>query len=169
MKLLLFSLFLISLPVSISAQSSSVKARVEFNFVSDKTKGTLAGVKVQMNSDVNDLSTGTISGSVKVSTLSTKNNARDNHLKGPDFFDSEKFPEMKFVCSSIYQEGSAFKAKGKLTIKGVTKEVVFDLYNMTDELKFKTTIYALDFGVSPKKDRAKSKVEVVVYVPIKEK
>ncbi|MFT5920972.1 MAG: polyisoprenoid-binding protein YceI [Flavobacteriales bacterium] len=168
MKIVL-SLLIVGLPLFLSAQTKDVKvreARVEFLFVKDKTAGTLTGVDVKMNSDVNDLSGGTISGSVKVATLSTKNKGRDAHLLSEDFFNSAKYPEMSFVCSSIYQEGSAFKAKGQLTIKGVSKEVIFDLYNMIDVLEFKTTIYSLDFGVSPKKERAKSEVQIVVYVPI---
>ncbi len=53
---------------------------------------------------------------------------RDNHLKSADFFDVEKFNEIKFEstqCSKLDDEN--YSLKGNLTIKGVTKEVVLNV------------------------------------------
>jgi len=48
----------------------------------------------------------------------------EGHLNSPDFFDTAKFPESKFVLSSVEKgENSSFKVKGNLTIKGITQEV----------------------------------------------
>lgn len=143
-------------------------ASVSFYFISEKTKGTLAGVEVKLTVDPADLLSGVVSGSVDVSTLSTKNKMRDKHLKSDDFFDVKKYPKMTFTGSSIYQEGDKYKAKGFLTIKAIKKEVIFDLKNTGSELIFSTTIYALDFDVSTKKNRDKSKVKITVTVPISE-
>ena len=53
----------------------------------------------------------------------TKNQKRDENLRSDNFFDSDKFPEMKFSMKN-YKSG---KMVGDLTIKDVTKEVVFDV------------------------------------------
>ncbi|SDF15872.1 Polyisoprenoid-binding protein YceI [Pricia antarctica] len=55
----------------------------------------------------------------KIDSINTKNKDRDTHLKSDDFFNSEKFPEMKFVSESF--DGQ--KLIGNLTIKDVTKKV----------------------------------------------
>lgn len=167
MKYLAF-LILMSAPMLAISQTFNVNtkgATVDFNYVSEKTKGTLGDVAATLKIDTKKLGSATVSGSVDVSTLSTGNNLRDKHLKSKDFFDAKTYPTMKFASSSVYQEGDDFFAKGKLTIKDVTKEVAFKIINQEDKLLFKTTIYAADYGVAIKKDREKSKVDIVVTIP----
>ncbi|NGY35910.1 YceI family protein [Flavobacterium sp. XN-5] len=60
--------------------------------------------------------------SAKTASLNTKNKDRDTHLKSDDFFNSEKFPEIKFVSKSFDGE----KLVGDLTIRDVTKEITLD-------------------------------------------
>ncbi|AOW16242.1 hypothetical protein LPB03_01660 [Polaribacter vadi] len=59
----------------------------------------------------------------KIDSINTKNKDRDTHLKSEDFFNSEKFPEMKFVSKSF--DGQ--QLIGDLTIKDVTKTVKLDV------------------------------------------
>lgn len=61
-----------------------------------------------------------------LSTISTGNEQRDGQLKGGDFFEVEKFPKITFVGNNALNAKSG-KAQGTLTIKGVSKEVEFDL------------------------------------------
>lgn len=60
---------------------------------------------------------------VKTSSINTDNERRDNHLKGPDFFDAPTFPEMKFESTRVEKRGDQLVAIGNLTIKDVTKQV----------------------------------------------
>lgn len=62
----------------------------------------------------------------KTASVDTDNERRDNHLKSPDFFDAEKFPETKF-SGTLVKDGGKYKLKGDLTMKGVTKKVEFDV------------------------------------------
>ena len=55
----------------------------------------------------------------KTASINTKNKDRDAHLKSDDFFNSEKYPELKFVSKSFNGE----ELVGDLTIRDVTKEV----------------------------------------------
>ncbi len=59
-------------------------------------------------------------------TLNTQNNMRDEHIKGADFFDVNTNPKIIFAASEIVKDSSTtefnYMAKGKLTIKGITKE-----------------------------------------------
>ncbi len=60
--------------------------------------------------------------SAKTASINTKNKDRDTHLKSDDFFNAEKFPEMKFVSKSFIGD----KLVGDLTIRDVTKEITLD-------------------------------------------
>lgn len=59
----------------------------------------------------------------ETASINTKNNDRDTHLKSDDFFNAEKFPEMKFISKSF--DGN--KLVGDLTIREVTKEITLDV------------------------------------------
>jgi Uncharacterized conserved protein len=62
--------------------------------------------------------------SVFTASINTGVEMRDKHLASPDFFDAEKFPEMKFESSSLVKgKNNTYTLKGKLTIKDVTKEI----------------------------------------------
>jgi len=63
---------------------------------------------------------------IKVASVTTRNEQRDGHLLSGDFFDIETYPEIKFVSTSVVPEGDALKVTGDLTIKGVTKPVTVD-------------------------------------------
>lgn len=69
---------------------------------------------------------------VQIASIDTREDARDTHLRSSDFFEADKFPELSFKSTSITEDGSDWKVVGDLTIKGVTKSVILDLeYNGT--------------------------------------
>ncbi len=62
----------------------------------------------------------------KVASIDTDNENRDKHLKSPDFFEAEKFPDITFK-GVLSKSGGKYQLKGKLTLKDVTKDVAFDV------------------------------------------
>ena len=66
---------------------------------------------------------------VQTGSIDTNDVQRDAHLKANDFFNAEKFPEMKFESTKIEATAQAneFKLHGNLTIREVTKPIIFDL------------------------------------------
>lgn len=81
----------------------------------------------QATIDGEDFTKSTISANIDASSLSTNNNDRDAHLKGPDFFEVEKYPEITFVSTSLKKvDDDEFKLVGNLTTKGITKEITLD-------------------------------------------
>ena len=96
---------------------------------------------------------------VKVDSIDTHNEARDKHLKSPDFFEVDKHPGIKFVASSLKKTGdNKYEVEGDLTIRGVTKKLTAPLEwtgtgkGMQGEerggLETVFTIKRSDFGVS---------------------
>jgi polyisoprenoid-binding protein YceI len=61
---------------------------------------------------------------IKATSVNTDNATRDKHLNTPDFFDTAKFPEIRFQSTSVrHVNGDQYVATGNLTIRDVTKTV----------------------------------------------
>lgn len=69
----------------------------------------------------------TATATVKTRSVSSGVEKRDAHLKGPDFFDADKYPEIKFEATGAEKSGDGVMLKGRLTIKDTTKEVAIPL------------------------------------------
>jgi polyisoprenoid-binding protein YceI len=64
----------------------------------------------------------------KASTIKTNQDQRDEHLRSSDFFEVETYPELTLVSRRVSSRGDGhYDLVADLTIKGTTKEVVFDL------------------------------------------
>lgn len=78
----------------------------------------------QANIDGEDFTNSIISANIDASSISTNNNDRDTHLKSPDFFEVEKYPEITFVSTSFKKiDENEYELVGNLTMKGTTKEI----------------------------------------------
>lgn len=67
-----------------------------------------------------------INATVETNSIDTREPQRDGHLKSPDFFDAENFPQMNFVSKRVEGGPGEFKVYGDLTIRGVTREVALE-------------------------------------------
>jgi polyisoprenoid-binding protein YceI len=69
-----------------------------------------------------------VSFTIQAASVDTSNKKRDEHLRSPDFFNTEKFKTLSFTTTSFEPAGDKkFKLSGDLTIHGVTKPVTFDV------------------------------------------
>lgn len=73
--------------------------------------------------DSTDLSKSSVNVTIKTASINTYNTRRDDHLRSADFFDAANFPEITFVSESITKTDNGYLAKGKFTMRGVTKEI----------------------------------------------
>jgi polyisoprenoid-binding protein YceI len=63
-------------------------------------------------------------GFAKTASVDTGNEDRDAHLRGPDFFDAEHYPEITYRSTRIaHVEGGTYRVAGDLTIRDVTREI----------------------------------------------
>jgi polyisoprenoid-binding protein YceI len=100
----------------------------------------------------------TVNVTVDASSINTNQEQRDAHIKSADFFEVETHPTLTFTSTGIKDDGGEFLLEGDLTIKGVTKPVVFslevvgigpDAYGGTRAgFSAKAEINRNDFGVS---------------------
>ena len=65
---------------------------------------------------------------IPVTTIDTRTEQRDNHLRSPDFFDVERFPTLKFKSKRIDGDvNGEFTLVGDLTIRDQTREIALDV------------------------------------------
>lgn len=90
-----------------------------------------------------------IQASVDVASIDTDVHMRDDHLRGIDYLDAQRFPKMQFASTVIWGAPENFGIKGNLTIKGVTKEVVFSAKIQNDGvIVAETKIDRTEFGIT---------------------
>lgn len=63
----------------------------------------------------------------EVASIDTGDAKRDEHLRGADFFDAERFPTVTFVGTGVTQDGGDFVLHADVTIRNVTRSVDFEL------------------------------------------
>jgi polyisoprenoid-binding protein YceI len=71
-----------------------------------------------------DITKSTVTATIGVDTVDTGEDARNTHLKTPDFFDVANLPTATFTSTSVAKNGSNLTVDGNLTLHGVTKPVV---------------------------------------------
>ena len=98
--------------------------------------------------------------SVQLASVDSRSAQRDEHLRGPDFFDVEKFPTMTFrsTGAELGDEPGSYVLTGDLTIRGVTREVRLDVAyngsatdpwgNLRAGFEGKATINRKDWGLN---------------------
>ncbi|MBS1775609.1 MAG: YceI family protein [Bacteroidetes bacterium] len=104
---------------------SGVKFTVKHLVISE-VEGSFKVFNGSIASATPDFNNAKVDFSVDVNSINTDEPKRDAHLKGDDFFNAEKFPEMKFSSTSFKKvKGNAYVMEGNLTIRDITKKVRF--------------------------------------------
>lgn len=93
-----------------------------------KVLGSFSKVDGEFTIDRDNPAASTVSVTIDPSTIYTGFEARDKHLRSPDFFNVQEFPEVKFVSTQVERTGEkTAKVTGNLTLLGVTKPVTLDV------------------------------------------
>ena len=61
-------------------------------------------------------------------SIDTNSEQRDTHLRSADFFDVEKFGQIRFSGRVLERKGEDYSLTGDLTIRGITKPVTVDVH-----------------------------------------
>ncbi len=130
----LFSAALSAAPSVVSAASYDVDpmhSQVGFSvthLMVSKVHGRFNDFKGSFEYDPKDPKTWKVEATAAAKSIDTGIAKRDDHLRSADFFDAEKFPELKFKSTSVSKgKGGYYDLKGDLTMRGVTKPVTFKL------------------------------------------
>jgi polyisoprenoid-binding protein YceI len=114
---------------------STVGFKVRHLMVSN-VRGEFSGVTGTVVIDPETPANSKVDATIDATTLNTRDEQRDQHLKSADFLDVEKFPTITFVSKKVVHKGEGeSKVTGDLTIHGVTKEVVLDVEGPAPEAR----------------------------------
>lgn len=91
-----------------------------------KVRGTFGMKSATIVAPENPLEA-TVEASVDVTSVDTKDEGRDQHLRSAEFFDVETYPTMDFRSTGVRVEDGDFLVDGNLTIRGITKPATFSL------------------------------------------
>jgi len=95
--------------------------------------GKASGVVTMDDKDITNLK---VELTIDASSVNTGHAKRDEHLRGPDFFDVVKYPTLTFVSKKVMKtDANRLKVIGDLTIRGVAREIIVEVEGPTPEVK----------------------------------
>jgi polyisoprenoid-binding protein YceI len=108
------------------------EAHTEINFsvrhFFTPVSGTFDDYHVTLDFDPDYPQNSTVEVQINVASVNTGNEKRDNHLRSADWFEVEKYPHMTFKSTSVEKsDADQLLARGKLTVKDVSKDVVLKI------------------------------------------
>ena len=101
---------------------SAVNFKVRHLMLSN-VHGRFSDVSGTIHYDDKDVTKSSVTAVIKTASVNTDNETRDKDLRGPDFFETDKFPEATFKSTRIEKRGEQLVAIGDFTLKGVTKQI----------------------------------------------
>jgi polyisoprenoid-binding protein YceI len=123
-------------------------------------KGQFSQYGARIDWDEDDLTQSSVVAHIDPNSMTTGNEYRDQHVRGPLFMHVENYPEMTFKSTRIERiSDDEYKIYGDLTFLGVTKEVKLDTTyggrdvhpvtgNTVTGFEARTTINRKDFGMN---------------------
>jgi polyisoprenoid-binding protein YceI len=136
------------------------------------TGGDFNGLKGDITFLTENIASSKFAVSVSAATVDTDNDSRDEDLRGKDYFDVAKFPEITIVSTKIENTNKSdsgyYYFNGNLTMHGITKSISFPFKAEKQKNGFLFTgefeINRIDFGVGEKSVVLGSKVVVSLSV-----
>ena len=118
--------------------------------------GRFSDVSGTISYDEKDPSKSSVLAVIKAASVNTDNETRDKDLRSAHFFETEKYPEIRFQSTKVEKVGDQLQVTGNLTIKGVTRQITLPIALARAEVKGKTrlgietstTLNRFDYNVS---------------------
>lgn len=160
---LLAALMLPSAGSAATWKSDPSHASVQFavsHLMVSTVRGTFDAFDVTVVLDEDDVERSSVTATIDMVSVDTRDEKRDAHLRGPDFFDVAAHPTMTFRSTQVEKIADArYRVTGDLTLLGVTRQVVLDVRGsprpITDPRGIRrmggsvtTTIHRPDFGLT---------------------
>jgi polyisoprenoid-binding protein YceI len=124
------------------------------NFGVTHVNGVFKSFDVTMSMGKDDFTNAVIKMTADVNSISTGIEQRDKHLLTSSWFEAEKYPELIFKSTSIKRDTKQnYKLEGKITIHGITKQIVFDVIYNGKILNSVTKKYSVGYTISGKLNR----------------
>ncbi len=127
-----------------------------------------------------DLASTVVTVDAEMESINSGNRYRDEHMFGPDFFDTANHPQMTFRSTSIVDSAHGYAMTGDLSIKGVTHPVTFTTsfnganifpmdqsthYGFSASGSISRSAFGVSYGVPMVSDEVKLTLDVQFILP----
>ena len=112
----------------------------------------------------------TINMRIDVSSINTSDDERDKYLRGPAFFEVDRYPHILFKGNCMKQPADGHMSlTGELQLRGHSRQVVFDIEPLQTNgeitsYRARTTIKRSDFGLISLKNIVGDQIEIIVVM-----
>jgi len=122
----LVALFLAGMASAETYRIDTVHSSVAFSIrhLVGRTTGKFTGFSGTVVYDPDHAEKSSVQATIRVASIDTDNEKRDAHLRGPDFFGAETYPEITFRSTATKREGDRLLVSGDLTMHGTTRQVI---------------------------------------------
>ncbi len=119
---------------TIDASHSTAEFSVRHLMITN-VRGRFSSLSGTVEFDAANPANSKINVTIDASSIDTRDEKRDAHLKSADFFETDKYPTITFTSTKVEKSGDGYKAIGDLTMHGVTAPVTLEVEGPTAEQK----------------------------------
>lgn len=148
--LLVFVATLLFSKLALTQQIDTEKSMVVFeigNFKINTVEGTFKGMHGKVIFNPDNMTNAVFDVCVDAATVDTDIKKRDEHLRGEEFFNAAKYPEICIKVQSIKKEADQYIANGELTMTGKKGNITIYFTYEDQTLKGKFSVKRLDYGL----------------------
>ncbi len=154
LRLLIVTLAFLSFSFNVNSQvRDSFESIITFSVSNMKFKtveGSFSGMVGEVDFQPNDLFSSKFDVCIDAKSIDTGNEKRDEHLKNKDFFEVETYPKICFESSNISETSDGHKAKGTLTMHGVSKKIEIPFTFNSNQFNGEFKLNRVDYKIGGK-------------------
>ena len=170
---LALGILIVSGAMTLTAPAYTIKTGYSIEFKSKDPSGVFKTLKGNISFDESDLATSKFNFTIPVESISTGNGMMNKKAQIEEWFNSEKYPDIKYVSSKIEKSSDGYMVTGTLTIKGTSKEkkVPLKVAKNGAELTFSGTfnVNRADYKVGHKSDAVPDIMNISYSIPVTKK
>jgi polyisoprenoid-binding protein YceI len=146
-----------------------IKDGYDLKFSGTKVEGNFEKIKGDIVFDESELSTAKFDLNIEVESIATGNFLKNRHAKGDNWFDAEKYPNIKFVSSKFSKTTNGYLVKGMLTMHGISKEIEIPFTFSNAVFKGNFSVNRMDYKIGTMEGMSKkvsNEVKLNITIPV---
>jgi polyisoprenoid-binding protein YceI len=154
----------------LAAQNYKIADGYSIKFSAGGTEGIFKTLKGDISFDEKNLASSKFNVTVDVASVNTGNALKNTHVKGGNWMEAKKYPEIKFTSKEIVKSGSGYTAKGDLEMHGVKKEIsipfTFAKSGNGGTFNGSFSVNRTDYGIGSPGGKVDDIIKLTVSVPV---
>lgn len=145
-------------------------AKYSIRFSGDDADGIFKTFSGTLLFDEQNPAASKFTATVEVASINTGNGLKNKHAKGAEWFEADKYPQIRFVSDKIEKSGNGYKATGILEMHGVKKQIAipftFRRNGNSGAFAGSFTVNRNDFHVGKPGNKVGEVIKIELNVPV---